>query len=149
MLVLVGIAGISIFIIIFITKKFTNVTLPKKTAAMLDDIEGVKELGLERNESGYRGTYRNYFVSIFATTRPGAYNERYQVVVSVAPEKDQLKNIGGFFSTYFVSGEQAGFAYAGFMLNPNIYNETEGNLQRRLDTLINILEKENVKPYTF
>lgn len=148
-LVLVGIAGISIFLIIFITKRFTNVKVPQKTAIMLDEIEGIEEIGLERNESGFKGHYRNYLINIFATTRIGSMNDRYQVVVAIAPEKGQLDGIGGFFSTYFVTGEQPGFAYAGFMLNPHIYNETEGNLKRRLDSLIDILEKENVKSYTY
>ncbi|MBX7046344.1 MAG: hypothetical protein K1X86_10965 [Ignavibacteria bacterium] len=146
-LVLIGAAIVCVLFIVFYMKRFTSKTYVQKTSAMLDTIEGVAEIGLQRTETGYSGPYRDFHVHIFATTAPGALNNRYQVVVGVAPEPGQLKSIGGFFSNYFVMGEQPGFAYAGFILNPNMYNDAEQNLKRRLDVLIDMLVSANVKPY--
>lgn len=146
-LVLIGVAIVCVLFIVFYMKRFTSKTYVQKTSAMLDTIEGVAEIGLQRTETGYSGPYRDFQVHIFATTAPGALNNRYQVVVGVAPETGQLKSIGGFFSNYFVMGEQPGFAYAGFILNPNMYNDAEQNLKRRLDVLIDMLVSANVKPY--
>jgi hypothetical protein len=146
-LVLIGLAGICILFILFYMKRFNSKTYGKKTSAMLDTIDGVAELGFQRTETGFAGPYRDFQVHIFATTAPGALNNRFQVVVAVAPEPGQLKGIGGFFSNYLVMGEQPGFAYAGFILNPNLYNDAEQNLKRRLDVLIDMLVDAKVKPY--
>lgn len=146
-LVLIGLAGICVIFILFYMKRFASKTYGKKTSAMLDNIEGVAELGFQRTETGFSGAYRDFQVHIFATTAPGALKNRFQVFVSTAPEPGQLKSIGGFFSNYLVSGEQSGFAYTGFILNPNYYNDAEQNLKRRLDVLIDMLVDAKVKPY--
>ena len=147
-LILVGIAGISIIIIILITKNISTVAIPQTSSITLDEIEGIKEIGLERNEAGFKGIYRDYNINISNTIGDGTLNDRYQVVAVIAPEKDDAEKIEKHSSSYFVTNQQQGFAYAGFMLNPHIYNEAEGNLKSRLDSFIDILVQEKVRPYS-
>ncbi|MBS1516320.1 MAG: hypothetical protein JSS63_14905 [Bacteroidetes bacterium] len=146
-LVLVGIAGISVLLIIFITKNLSTVAVPQTSSISLDEIEGINEIGLERNEAGFKGVYRDYVVSVSNTIGDGTLNDRYQVVAVIAPEKDDAEKIEKYSSSYFVTNQHEGFAHAGFMLNPHIFNEADGNLKKRLDSFIDVLTQEKVKPY--
>ena len=49
-LVLVGIAGISVLLIIFITKNLSTVAVPQTSSISLDEIEGINEIGLVTDE---------------------------------------------------------------------------------------------------
>lgn len=145
-IILIIIVPVCILIIWRMKNRFISSTYPAHTSQMLEDIRGLEEIGLLKNEKGYKGIYRDFHINIYATTTFRA-NDRFQVLLATAPKPGQLKMLKGLTSLYFVIGETDGFAYAGFYINPKIYNDHESSLKGRIDKLINILNENNVMPY--
>lgn len=144
--ILGGLFGISVYFIFFILKKFKTKTSPQQTSAMPDNIEEIESLGLRHEGEKYAGYYKDYYISIFAS-KDTKYGEGFQVVAAIAPEKDELNNLEGFRNLYFVIEGEAGFAYAGFLINSKTEDNSEGTLQSRLDALLDTLRKAGIKPY--
>ncbi len=138
-------------LILYFYHRFVTKTYPQKTDKLLNSVSGLDEIGLKRNENVFNGVYRNYFVSVYATTSVKSYDvyggDRFQVWVATAPEPEQLKQIGGFFGKYLVSGEKEGFAYVGFMVNAKTSPDIKDSIIKRLDLLINLLDENRIKPF--
>lgn len=138
-------------LILFIKNRFLNKTYPEKTEKLLNSVLELDEIGLKKNDSGFNGHYRNYFISVFATTSMKSYGpmggDKFQVWVSTAPEKGQLKKLGGFFGKFMVSGESNGFAYVGFLVNAKATNNAKQSIIDQLNELISLLENQQVKPF--
>ena len=139
-------------LIFFIAKKYITKTYPQKTEKLLNSVFELEEIGLKRNESGFNGTYRNYFVSVYATTSLKSYDvnggDRFQVWVATAPELGQLKTIGGFLGKYIISGETNGFAYVGYLINAKTIIDAKKTIIESLNILITKLEENNIKPFS-
>lgn len=138
-------------LIFLIYRRYVSKTYPQKTEKLLNSVFDLEEIGLKRNENGFNGIIRNYFVSVYATTSMKSYDvyggDRFQVWVATAPEHGQLKNIGGFFGKYMISGEKNGFAYVGYMINAKSTPDAKKTITDSLNTLINLLEENKIKPY--
>lgn len=143
--------GLAFLVIFWFIKK----RYPQKVDQLLSAVTELEEIGLKRDEKGYSGYYRNFFITIYATTSLPNFDanywttggNRYQVWVAVAPEPGQLKGLGGFFGKYLVSGETAGFAYIGFMVNADATHDAKRTIIEKIQTLIGILEEKNIRPY--
>ncbi len=146
-LLLIGSFGL-IFLVYrwFVTKRY-----PNKTSRMLDAIPELEQIGLHRTNQGYAGYYRKYYVNIYATTslKVAGYmsGSNFQVWVSIAPEPDQLKGLGGFFGKYMVLNQQADYAMIGFVLKYIPGLNSEEAIQNKLQRLVDALIEKGVKPY--
>lgn len=118
---------------------------------MLDSLDQLDEIGLKRDENGYNGNYRSYPVYVYATTsikRIGYFQgDKFQIWVIIAPEPGQLKGLGGFFGKYLVAGQKPGYAMIGFLVNYNTTASPEERIKFKLDTLVDDLEGNGIRPY--
>lgn len=138
----VGLVGYLVTLII----KRGQTRMQEQPRIMLDNVSDIQALGLQRMNDRYSGIVDGYHTTIFATTDP-RHRDRFQVLVATAPQPGQLSQMGGFFSNYFVSGEQPGFAYVGFLFNPNASNDPSQSLSVLLKNLIGTLRDHKIDPY--
>lgn len=152
-LVLLLLSSGSIVGIIFLARYFTKKVYPERTEKMLDALPSLTEIGLQRDQNGYSGKYRDFPVYIYATTSIKSYGpyggNRFQVWIIAAPEKEQVKGLGGFFGKYIISGEKEGYAMIGFMLSFDATATPAADVRTRLDEMIGIMEEKKIKPYTY
>lgn len=150
-LILTLVVVFCIVLLLFIQKRYTQKTYPRKTGKLLNSVLQLQEIGLQKTDDGYKGMYRNFFVSVFATTSIKSYvpygGDRFQVWVSIAPQAGQLDKLGGFFGKYIVSGQTNGFATIGFMVNAKATPDAQQEIIDRLNVLVNILNDNGVKAF--
>lgn len=143
-------AGTAILLFV-IYRWFTTKRYPQKTAAMLDTLPELQNIGLHRDANGYNGNYRGFPVYIYATTSMKSYGpyggNKFQVWVLTAPQPGDLKGIGGFFGKYLVAGEKPGYAMVGFLLNFNSTSTPADDIKSMLDTLIDVLNQNSIKAF--
>lgn len=144
-LIIGGIVGLVGYLVTLIIKRGQS-RMKEQPRIMLDNVSDIQSLGLQRMNDRYSGIVDGYHTSVFATTDP-QHRDRFQVLVATAPQPGQLSQMGGFFSNYFVSGEQPGFAYVGFRFNPNAANDPAQSLSALLKNLIGTLREQNVAAF--
>ena len=149
---IIGIIIVFIGIIFFIKRRFISKTFPNKTEELLNYISDIEDIGLIRYTDRYHGNYRNFPVSVFATTSMKSYEyyggDQFHVWIATAPKKEQLKSIGGFFGKYLVSGEKDGFAYIGFNIRANSTNSNKDTIIQLINKLIDVLKSNQIEPFT-
>lgn len=144
-LIIGAVVGLAAYLVTLIIKR-GQTRMSEQPRIMLDNIADIQALGLQRMNDRYTGMVDGYHTSVFATTDP-QHRDRFQVLVATAPQAGQLTQTGGFFSNYFVSGEQSGFAYVGFLFNPNAANDPSQSLSALLKKLIATLREQKIEPY--
>lgn len=144
-LIIGAVVGLVAYLVTLIIKR-GQTRMQEQPGIMPDNVSDIQSLGLQRMNDRYSGIVDGYDTSIFATTDP-QHRDRFQVLVATAPQPGQLSQMGGFFRNYFVSGEQPGFAYVGFLFNPNAASDPSQSLSVLLKTLIGTLRAHNVAPY--
>lgn len=144
-LIIGAVVGLIGYLVSMIVKR-GQTRMVEQPKMMLDNVADLQLLGLQRMQDRYSGMVDGYHVSVFATTDP-QHRDRFQVLVATAPQQGQLSHMGGFFSDYFISGEQPGFAYVGFLFNPNAANDPSQTLSTLLKKLIGMLKENNVAAY--
>lgn len=144
-LIIGAVVGLIGYLVSLIVKR-RQARMIEQPRIMLDNVADLQSLGLQRMQDRYNGIVDGYHTTVFATTDP-QNRDRFQVLVATAPLPGQLAHTGGFFSNYFVSGEQPGFAYVGFLFNPNAANDPAKSLTALLGNLIEKLREQKVEPY--
>lgn len=140
-----AVVGLIGYLVVILVKR-GQTRMTEQPQVMLDNVSDLQLLGLQRSQDRYSGIVDGYHVTVFATTDP-SHRDRFQVLVATAPQQGQLAQAGGFFSNYFVIGETRGFAYVGFLFNPNASNEPGLSLTALLKNLIGMLREKQIAPF--
>lgn len=143
-LLIIAIAGMCL--IFLITKVFFKKPYSQKIADLYFDLKDLEKHGFIFKEDRYEGMYRDFHVTIFATSNMKS-NDLAMVMIATDTHSGPIDFLKTFVTGYFKNPDSGGCTYVGFRLLMQMFNDPTHGVIGKLDRLIDLLNKKRVRPF--